>query len=112
MSIWSRRATMQTTFLAATPEGTGRSGRISLSVAPNIESMRRRDPPRTASHLASVAHVPIYEIGSRHMTGHLRHFAAACCLVLILFAPWAGAQPGFQALPPAEWIQLRYFEPK
>jgi hypothetical protein len=32
--------------------------------------------------------------------------------VLILFAPWAGAQPGFQALPPAEWIQLRYFEPK
>ena len=46
------------------PEGTGRSGRISLSVAPNIESMRRRDPPRTASHLASVAHVPGYETGS------------------------------------------------
>ena len=46
------------------PEGTGRSGRISLSVAPNIESMRRRDPPRTASHIASVAHVPIIEIGS------------------------------------------------
>src|SRR5262245_12460332 len=64
MSIWSRRATMQTTVLAGTPKGTGRSGRISLSVAPNIESMRRRDPPRTASHLASVAHVPVYEIGS------------------------------------------------
>ena len=55
---------MQTTVLAATPKGTGRSGRISLSVAPNIESMRRRDPPRTASHIASVAHVPVYEIGS------------------------------------------------
>ena len=46
------------------------------------------------------------------MTGHLRRFAAACCLVLGLAAPWAVAQPGFQALPPAEWIQLRYFEPK
>ncbi len=41
-----------------------RAGRISLSVAPNIESMRRRDPPRTASHLASVAHVSRAGIGS------------------------------------------------
>ena len=48
------------------PGGTGRSGRISLSVAPNIESMRRRDPPRTASQLASVAHVPVYGIGSSY----------------------------------------------
>ena len=35
-----------------------------MSVAPNIESMRRRDPPKTASHIASVARVPIIEIGS------------------------------------------------
>jgi hypothetical protein len=45
------------------PEGTGRSGRISLSVAPDMESTCRRDP-RTASHLASVAHVSRVEIGS------------------------------------------------
>ena len=39
-------------------------------------------------------------------------FVRACCLVLALIAPGAAAQPGFGRVPPAEWIQVRYFEPK
>lgn len=36
----------------------------------------------------------------------------AWCLVFALFAPCAAAQPGFRGLPPVEWVQLRYFEPR
>lgn len=38
--------------------------------------------------------------------------ARACCLLLALLAPGASAQPGFGRVPPAEWVQVRYFEPK
>ena len=39
-------------------------------------------------------------------------FARACCLALALIATGASAQPGFGRVPPAEWVQIRYFEPR
>src|SRR5262249_45448533 len=88
MSIWSSRATMQTTVLAATREGRGGEQRpVAVAQRPwaggrsaggkrllRGASLRREpsqyrhiasgSPPRPASRSASVAHVPIYEIGS------------------------------------------------
>ena len=63
-SIWSRRATQQPTVLAATRVGRGALG-ASLRRAPSqYRHIASGSPPRPASHIASVAHVPIYEIGS------------------------------------------------
>ena len=38
--------------------------------------------------------------------------ARACCLAFALFAPFAAAQATFGRMPPAEWVQVKYFEPK
>src|SRR5688500_9267561 len=88
MSIWSRRATQQPAVLAATRVGRGAEQRAAAVVRPlrqGEEAVAKRsrggayccrsplqyrhiaagDPPKSASHIASVAHVPIYEIGSR-----------------------------------------------
>src|SRR5512146_2509445 len=46
------------------PEGTGRSGRISLSDSLAIFAILPHSPPGTASHIASVAHVSIIAISS------------------------------------------------
>src|SRR5688572_32281216 len=87
MSIWSRRATTQPTVLAATRVGRGAEQRPSAVARPwgqgedAVAKRPRRgasccrsplqyrhiaagDPLKSASHIASVAHVPIYEIGS------------------------------------------------
>jgi hypothetical protein len=41
-----------------------------------------------------------------------RRFASASCLLLALLAPGVAAQSGFGRMPPAEWLQVRYYEPK
>src|SRR5215813_8364772 len=88
MSIWSSRATMQTTVLAATRVGRGGEQRpVAVAQRPwaggrsagdkrmlrgaclcreplQYRHIASGSPPRPASHIASVAHVPIYEIGS------------------------------------------------
>jgi hypothetical protein len=38
--------------------------------------------------------------------------ARVFCLILILLAPGALAQPGFGRPHPAEWLQVRYYEPR
>src|SRR5215813_9718734 len=90
MSIWSRRATQQPTVLAATRrDGAESNGPMPLLSAlgqvdeaqaasacsgahlfvgspRNIDILLRALLLRPASHIASVAHVPIYETGSGH----------------------------------------------
>src|SRR5262249_17400505 len=65
MSIWSSRATKQTTVLAATRVGRGALGASLCREPLQYRHIASGSPPRPASHIASVAHVPIYEIGSR-----------------------------------------------
>src|SRR5215831_20826 len=63
MSILSRRETQQPTVLAATR----RDGAICASLCREPLQYRHiaaGSPPRPASQLASVSHVPMYEIGS------------------------------------------------
>src|SRR5262245_33472554 len=66
MSIWSRRATQQPTVLAATRVGRGAVGASLCREPSQYRHIASGSPPRPASHIASVAHVPIYEIGSTH----------------------------------------------
>ena len=73
MSIWSSRATKQTPVLAATR----RDGAIwaHFFVGNPCTSNILLRAPGTASHLASVAHVPRVEIGSGSLRGVSPHFA-------------------------------------
>ena len=77
MSIWSRRATQQPTVLAATRVGRGALGASLCREPSQYRHIASGSPPRPASHPASVAHVPIYEIGSRTylktIIGHSDH---------------------------------------
>src|SRR5215510_576479 len=66
MSIWSSRATMQTAVLAATRVGRGAVGASLCREPSQYRHIASGSPPRPASHIASVAHVPIIEIGSRN----------------------------------------------
>src|SRR5262245_39664712 len=65
MSIWSRRVTQQPTVLAATRVGRGAVGASLCREPSQYRHIASGSPPRPASHIASVAHVPSYEIGSR-----------------------------------------------
>src|SRR5690349_21641328 len=68
MSIGSRRVTQQPTVLAATRVGRGDLGASCCRSPLQYRHIAAGDPPKPASHIASVAYVPIDKIGSYYFT--------------------------------------------
>ena len=65
MSILASRATKQAPVLAATRRDGGDLGAYCCRSPLQYRHIAVDDPPKSASHIASVAHVPTTEIGSK-----------------------------------------------